>query len=194
MDRKPARITINASLMAILLTVIAGAASGEEIAGIEFPATWDVDGQTLVLNGAGVREYGVFGIDVYAAALYLPEPMRDALAILKHSDPKLVHMHAFRAASAEDTARAWKPYLSDNCRADCVYPRKQARLFLNRLPETVEGDTQTYVFTGNRVEMLRNGRFIDAIEGGGFARLLLSTWIGEAPSTEALKDALLGGH
>jgi hypothetical protein len=190
MDRKSASAPMKAVLIGLLL--VAGVVRGVEVGGVEFPETWTADGQTLMLNGAGVREYGVFGIDVYAAALYLLEPMHDARAVLTHPGPKVLHMHALRSASAADTARAWAPYLRDNCQAACNYPARQARRFLSMLPDMVAGETQTYVFENDRVEMLRNGRSSGTIEGGGFARLLLSTWIGEAPTTEALKAALLG--
>lgn len=192
MARKPTRVALRLNLVAAALAATAGAAVGEEIAGVEFPETWNVSGRTLALNGTGIREYGVFGIDVYAAGLYLPAAMRDAMSVLNHRGAKVLHMHAFRDASAEDTAHAWAPYLRDNCRAKCVYPKKQARQFLRMLPETTAGETQTYIFTGDRVEMLRDGRSLGTIEGNGFARLLLATWFGNSPSSETLKQALLG--
>lgn len=175
-----------------LLLAVSGSAAAVKVGEAEFPETWVADGETLVLNGAGIREYGVFGIDVYVAALYLPELMQDATAILDHPGPKVLHMHVLRGASAEVTSRAWEPYLRNNCGGDCEYPARHAKQFLNLLPATVEGETQTYVFTDDRLEMLRDGEFLSTMAGGGFARLLLSTWIGAAPSTEALKAALLG--
>ena len=64
--------------LALLLALPVQAA---DVAGVNFPESRDVVGKTLVLNGAGVREYGMFGIDVYAAALYLPF---DGYALLRH--------------------------------------------------------------------------------------------------------------
>lgn len=42
---------------------------------VRFPAEWTLDdGQTLQLNGAGLRAYGLLRFKVYVAGLYLPTP------------------------------------------------------------------------------------------------------------------------
>ena len=45
----------------LLAAAVAGAVT---VAGVELPDDWTVDGQRLVLNGAGTREYGPLAIDV----------------------------------------------------------------------------------------------------------------------------------
>ena len=39
--------------------------------GVQLPATLQVDGKSLQLNGFGLRTYSLLGIHIYVAALYL---------------------------------------------------------------------------------------------------------------------------
>src|SRR5882672_8064195 len=47
-----------------------------EVAGVKFEPTVQLDGATLLLNGAGVRTRAIF--KVYAAGLYVPQKSTDA--------------------------------------------------------------------------------------------------------------------
>lgn len=177
---------------ALLLALIALPAHAVEVGGVSLPDSWPLPGQTLVLNGAGVREYGWFGIDVYAAALYLPVRMNDAETVLASAGPKVLSLHVLHGASVADTVAAWAPYFTANCAAPCTLPKAQVEAFNALAPSTQKGDVETYLFEGDAVTITHNGQRVGRIEGGGFARLLLSTWIGAAPTTAALRAALLG--
>lgn len=177
---------------ASLFLLLAAPAWGVDVAGATLPDSWSVQGRTLLLNGAGLREHGVLRLDVYAAALYLPARSGDAAAILASGEPRVLHMKFLRDVSRDDTLRAWDHYLSSNCPAPCIAPRREIEAFKALVPASVAGDTQTYIFSATGVEMLANGRPLGRVEGAAFARLLLSTWIGAAPTAPELKAALLG--
>ena len=174
----------------LLLALPVGAV---DLAGVKLPDQWTQDGHTLVLNGAGVREYGFFGFDVYAAGLYLPSRQRQVQAVLDAPGPKLLVLHLFHGATPEDTIKAWQPYFAGNCAAPCQLPRAQIEAFNALIPPTQKGDVQSYWFENDTVTIVHNGRMLGRVEGGGFARVLLSTWIGAVPTTQDLKRALLGG-
>lgn len=159
----------------------------------QFPDTYALDGQALLRNGAGVRTYGVFNIQVYNAALYLPAREPHAQAVLDADTPKVVQMHFLRSASQEDTRAAWQHYLEANCRAPCVWPEAGVRQFSALLPATVQGESQTFVFRESGLEVLRNGQTLGRVADRHLARLVLATWLGDVPTTPALKRALLGG-
>lgn len=180
--------------LALTLCWAAGAAAAAEVAGVDFPDEQIMAGQRLLLNGAGVREYGWIGLDIYAAGLYLPVRSTDAAAVLDMAGPKLLVMHLFHGASHEDAVKAWAPYFEGNCKPPCALPRTQLDAFNALLPGTQKGDVQIYLFEGDAVTLTHNGRTLGRIEGAGFARLLLATWIGQMPTTENLKRALLGAY
>jgi hypothetical protein len=156
------------------------------------PDQWTLDGGTLMLNGAGPREYGFLRIKVYVAALYVAKRDNSSAAVLDAKTPKVLHTRFLRDVDLKDTLAAWDYYFDQNCKADCTLPKAQIEAFKKIVPVTVAGETQTYLFRADGVELLRNDKSLGVIPGGDFARLLLSTWIGEVPTTPALKKALLG--
>ena len=178
--------------MALMLALLAQPALAVEVGGEQFPDSWSAGEQALVLNGAGVREYGWLRIDVYAAALYLPARMSDAEAVLASPGPKVLSLKLLHGAAAKDTVEAWAPYFAGNCQAPCTLPKAQIEAFNALVPLTQKGDVETYAFEGDAVTISHDGKVLGRVAGGGFARLLLSTWIGAMPTTPELKSALLG--
>lgn len=159
---------------------------------VRFPAEWTLDdGQTLQLNGAGLRAYGLLRFKVYVAGLYLPTPSRDAEAVLQMDGPRLVHMVFLRDGKQADTVKAWEVYLQKNCPAPCTIPEAARQQFQSLLPETVRGESQTYAFTAEGLRIYRQGRLLGQIEDADFARLVLATWLGDVPTTPQLKAAML---
>ena len=169
------------------------AAHALQVGDAVLPDQWAINGRALMLNGAGLREYGFLKIDVYAAALYLSAKMTDERQVLASTAPRVLHMHFFRNVSRDDTLKAWDHYFAENCKFSCSLPQQEIAAFKQLVPETVAGDTQTWVFQAGTAELLRNGISVGRVQGTAFSRLLLSTWIGDVPSTAELKSALLGG-
>jgi hypothetical protein len=156
------------------------------------PDQWTVDGATLVLNGAGPREYGFLKIKVYVAALYVVQRNSSSEGVLDAKTPKVLYTRFLRDVGLKDTLDAWDYYFAQNCTGSCTLPKEQIEAFKALVPVTVAGETQTYLFRADGVELLRNDKSLGVIQGAEFARLLLSTWIGAEPTTPALKKALLG--
>jgi len=165
---------------------------GVQVGKESLPDQWPLDGATLMLNGAGPREYGFLRIKVYVAALYVAKRDSNSAGVLDAKTPKVLHTRFLRDVELKDTLAAWDYYFEQNCKADCTLPKAQIEAFKALVPVTVAGETQTYLFRPDGVELLRNDKSLGKVEGAGFARLLLSTWIGEVPTTPALKKALLG--
>jgi hypothetical protein len=176
-------------------------ASATVVGDATLPDTWALENQTLVLNGAGLREYGFLRIAVYAGALYLPARETDAAKILRGTAPKVIHMKMLRRVSREDSVEAWTHYLKANCTAQSISacdkesPAFKAALtaFQSATPETNVDDTQTFIFRDGQATWLRNGKPVATFRDAAFTRALLACWIGDVPTTTALKAALLGG-
>ena len=156
-----------------------------------FPETRSVLGATLRLNGAGVRTATVFRVDVYAAALYLEQPGGAADSILRSTQRKLVEIRALRDVGAGDIGDAWRKAFATNCQAPCRMPDDVAAFLAAVRPSRV-GQATTYVFGPEGVSVLLDGAPAGSY-GPAFAPLLLATFIGPSPPTEALKRALLRG-
>ena len=174
-----------------VLALLSGPAGAVEVAGVAFPDTRTVAGATLRLNGAGVRLYSVFRVNVYAAGLYLEQPGTSADAILRSPQRKLIEVRALRAVAADDIQAAWRASFEANCKPPCRIPDDAARFTAAVRPSAV-GDANTYLFGPGGVQVMVNNQAAGTY-GAEFGQLLLYTFIGPSPPTEALKRALLGG-
>src|SRR5262245_32974238 len=95
------RAFARAAVLSLLLPVAAGAL---EVAGVNFPATVQVDGKTLTLNGAGIRTR--FFFKVYAMGLYLEQPSTDGSAILAADSVRRAELHMLRSVPAAEMGDA----------------------------------------------------------------------------------------
>ena len=95
--------------LAILISLPAFAA---EIAGVKIEDSTTVNGQKLVLNGAGLRKK--FFVKVYAGALYLPARQGNAAAVLASDEPRRMAMHFVYSVSKDQMCDAWSEGLEAN--------------------------------------------------------------------------------
>lgn len=182
---------LNRAVLALSL-FLAVPAMGAELNGVVMPDVREVQGRQLTLNGIGSRIYSIFRVPVYVAGLYLEQRSSDPAAILKSPATKLVHMQALYSAGRDDIVDAWRTSFRDACRPPCSLPVQQIEAFYGLMTDVRAGDTHTFIFEPDRVDVLMNNRALGSIAGGGFSELLLGTWIGAAPPTPELKQALLG--
>ncbi len=179
------------ALACLLLSELAMAL---EVEGVELPDKVTVAGETLVLNGAGVRSR--FFFDIYVGALYLSQPAGDAEAVLAMAGPKRVMMHfLYDEIEREQLVEAWndgfRSNLSDRERAGLGNELEQ----FNALFETVhEGDRVVLDYVpGEGTHVSLNGERQGTVEGEEFARAWLRIFIGDEPEDSSLKRGMLGG-
>lgn len=160
----------------------------------DFPSTWQVGKTTLQRNGTGIREYGFFKIDGYAAALYLTEPSDDAEAILDSDQPKAVHMRYLRGGGdVDDARRVWREAIDANCpQAHCKLDPEAVEAFLATVAPARKGHTETMEFDHDLMRYRIDGTEVVTVTDATLRRVLLATWIGDSPPTEKLKRGLLG--
>lgn len=159
----------------------------------EFPSTWQVGQETLVLNGAGRRVFSFLKVQIYSAALYLPSRESDSAAILASDSTKVMAVRMLRGGGVKPIRDGWEESFKANCIAPCLYPAAEVQRFLDAVPAAVEGADKIFVFhRGGRVEISHRGRPWMEFRNPEFSRLLLATWLGPSPPTPELKVALLG--
>ncbi len=172
----------SAFALAVLLA-LCDAVQAAELDGVTMPPTRESAGRTMRLNGMGVRLYSVFRVRVYVASLYLTAPAHDAEAVMASAAPKLIAVRYLRDIGQADAHAAWRHYFDANCLAPCPVQATSVERFLALTP----------AIAADRLQVALNGRTLGAVPDGAFARLLLATFIGTQPTSEALKRALLGG-
>ena len=154
-----------------------------------------LDGTELVLNGAGLRNF--LFLDVYAVALYLPRRQTDADDVLRHDLPRRVSITFLREVSTERDVEYLLDSLRENNTPEELAPmRERIEQFLGLIRaegtlakgSVVQLDYLPRV--GTRVWL--NQRHVGTVPGADFNRAVLKIWLGERPTQESLKRALLG--
>ena len=149
--------------------------------------------QRLILNGAGVRKK--FFVSVYVAALYLPQPQRDAQALLQSPPANRVLMHFVHSKVAKHKMdEAWREGFANNLEAsDLVAVTDRLERFVALFGDMLEGDRVLLDYRpAAGTTVIINGESRATIEGADFNAALLGVWLGDEPVSDALKNALVG--
>lgn len=174
-------------------------AQAKEIEGQKFEPTVQVGGQTLHLNGVGLRKRAIF--KVYAAGLYVPAvPTKsgNAAAIINETGPRRMALRMLRDVDADSFIGA----LTDGLKANvgdtqfmALKPQTDALVAtLKSVGEVKKGDAIDFDYTSDGTRVLVNGQPRGAaIPGAEFYAAVLRIWIGDKPADQDLKAGLLGG-
>jgi len=192
--RRPACFARVASIcLAMAFAYGQALADQRTVANLESRAS--LEGVDLVLNGAGLRNF--LFLDVYVMALYLPKRLSDANAVLKQDLPRSVRITLLRDVSAErDVGFLMAGLEANNTPEELAAIQVQLEQFLRmiRAMGTIaKGSVLQLDYlpnVGTRVWL--NQRLLNTVPGAAFNRSVLKIWLGEQPTQENLKKALLG--
>lgn len=189
---RPILAGIRVRLWAVLVALLSGGVAPAAACEASFPGAVEAAGTSLAINGQGWRIVSPWGIRAYAAALYQPSITTDPSEALRLGRPWAVEMVYCREAPAAAIREAWSKSLRANCVADCLLDGGAADAFLATLRDARPQARWRFLFDGRQVAVLDGGVSRGVVVGPPFARALLATWIGQAPPTTELRNALLG--
>lgn len=179
---------------ALLCAGSAVAAVANQCDGVSFPEHVQVSGETLTLNGLGLRRATIFGIKVYVGALYVAHPTADAQAILASPDPIEVQLRFVFHVTAGQLRKAWREGFAKSAPGELR--RLQSRIAqLNGWMRGVgSGQRMTFLrIPGVGIQYSLDGAVQGTIPGDDFARAFLAIWLGSSPPSQALRAGILGG-
>jgi len=175
----------------LLALLLAHPASARELAGVTLPDTVSLGGQTLQLNGMGLREY--FFIDIYVGGMYLPARTTSDVQAIQADVPKRMVMHfIFKEVTAEQMVDTFRQGLAANPEAQAMGERAE------RLYAVMEGcragdEVVLDYVPGQGLTITLKGQVKDTIPGADFMRAVWTLFIGPVPPSKKLKAGLLGG-
>jgi hypothetical protein len=179
-----------ALVLSLLCVAPAGAAT---LAGVTLPDRTDAAGQSLALNGMGLRKK--FVIKVYVGGLYLAQKQKDAGRVLAADQPRQMVMHFLYDVSKQQMCDAWNEGLEANVPNAGAEVKQAFGTLCTWMEDLPKGNRLVLTYVpgeGTRVEA--NGKVKGTLPGKAVADALLSTWIGPDPGPgEAFKEAVLGG-
>jgi Chalcone isomerase-like len=164
----------------------------KECRGIAFPEQVQVAGQTLTLNGLGVRKATFLKVNVYVAALYATHPSRDAKALIDSTDTQQLALQFVRNVSKDQLTGAWREGFEKVAKDQMATLSARVERLNSWMADIKTGQRLTFTRTNASVQVDVNGVPKGSIEGQDFSRAFLSIWLGDPPNAE-LKAGLLGG-
>lgn len=188
------RWSCHALIVLALVALTAPVALAAEFDGLQLPDQVRVDGQTLLLNGFGLRTYSFLRIPIYIAALYVQHPTTDAATIIRSPETKLLLFRFKRGVTVEQARNAWREGFEKNCLAPCRLDPADVARFLAAIPPMHAGENFSILFTRRGASVTANGRLLGVIPKLSFAEAMLATFFGPEPASTELKLALLDRH
>jgi hypothetical protein len=176
-----------------LISTALPAWGGIDIAGIRIADNYPLAGQSLHLNGAGVRSK--FFVKVYIGALYLAETTSSVEQVLQNPGPKSMQMSIlYEEIEAEKITQGWSDGFAANLSADQLQQLAPRLKQFNALfPALKNGDRIYMDFVPGKGTVVKiNNDMRGRIDGEDFFRALLQVWIGNHPADKNLKSGLLG--
>jgi hypothetical protein len=179
---------------ALVVALISAAVTAEaaNVGGVTLSETATAGGQTLVLNGAGLRKK--LFIKVYTGALYLPSKQTSPERILAADNPRQLVMHFVFDVDKEKIAEAWREGLVANTPGTTPAVKQSFTTLESWMEDMKKGEriVLTYVpGSGTTVEV--KGKVKGVIGDKAVADAILATWIGPKPGPgEDFKKAVLG--
>ncbi len=187
-----------ATTLALALVIgQAQAADAIQIESIHYAPSTELQGHTLVLNGAALRKKLFF--KVYAAGLYVQTPTHNVETVLSETGPARVRLGLLRDVSGESFIEA----LDDGLKAN-LSPEKEKSLAAEldklrsimkligdvKINDLVDFDYSPTVGT----TVNHNGKLIGGPIGGGrdLYNAVLAIWLGENTIDKKLKTGMLG--
>jgi hypothetical protein len=174
--------------MAIALFAIPPRAS----AAAELPATFKVGGEELKLNGSGARTK--YLMRMYVAGLYLPQPSKDAAAIVAANSIMAIRLHI---TSGMVTQEKLVESLNEGFEKSTGGKTEVIRAQIDELRkllaiEIAKGDVIDLAYIpASGVVVAKNGKKLGVVQGIAFKRALFGIWLSDNPADAGLKKAML---
>ncbi|MDX8406152.1 MAG: chalcone isomerase family protein [Mariprofundus sp.] len=180
--------------MMIVLLLLASPAWARDVEGVGLPDSVAVEGQNLILNGAGVRTK--FFFDIYVGALYLRSPVTSTEQVMAAPLPKRVTMNIlYSEVDREKLVDGWTEGFKKNLSAG-AFAELESRLnqFNALFSDARKGDQLLFDFlTDGSTRVVIQSKEAGRIAGADFQQALLKVWLGKKPADSGLKKSLLHG-
>lgn len=178
------------------IAAVSAEAQPVEMEGQKFEPTVQVGGQTLNLNGVGLRRRAIF--KVYVAGLYVPQRSTNAATLINDKGARRVSLRMLRDVDAGSFIDSFNDGLKNNlteAQLTALKPQMDSlTATLKSIGEAKKGDAINFDYTpegGTRISVNGQPRG-DPIPGAEFFSAVLRIWLGEKPADESLKKGMLG--
>ena len=180
--------------LALLLFSTLPSAFPLEIEGVKVPPQSSVNGQSLSLNGAGLRTVTIAFIPIkaYVAAFYTPSPLKSEEAVLASPGPMQFTFTFLKSVSQGQVTDAWQSQIKASMTYNYPGVEKDCAAFVGMFGALAQGGVEMVQLIGSETRIYDSGQLKGTIPGRDFQKAFLSMWFGSNPVQQDLKAALLG--
>ena len=152
------------------------------------------NGDTLLLNGAGLREK--LWVDVYVGSLYLVTKSDNVAEILSAPHASRIQMDfVYKEVGKKKLLKAWKEGFEKNQSKEAIATLKdRIEQFYGYFDKNVVAKDQ-YILDyvpGKGTTVTKNNKVLGLIPGEDFKNALMEIWLGNFPADKGLKKGMLG--
>lgn len=152
------------------------------------------NGETLVLNGMGLREK--LWIDVYVGSLYLGKKANNVAEVLSQPGALRIQMNfIYKEVDSKKLNKAWKEGFEKNQNEQTLNDLKDSiQKFYSFFEENALKD-DLYVIDyvpEQGTSVYKNSTLLGTIEGEEFKNALVEIWLGNSPADKGLRKGMLG--
>ncbi|MCF4102780.1 chalcone isomerase family protein [Gillisia sp. M10.2A] len=177
----------------VALVGLATSSAQTKMAGVTLPNTVNFEGQSLSINGAGVREK--FWMDMYAGALYLDGKSADAKGIINADKPMAIKLHIVSGLiTSQKMIDAVNEGFENSTNGKTSGISKEITTFKNYFSEEIsKNDVFDIVYIPSKgVLVYKNGKQKGTLQGMEFKKALFGIWLSDKPADKDLKKGMLG--
>lgn len=184
--------------LALGATVLAGSALAQSttLAGVTYNSALELQGRSLLLNGAGIRYKAVF--QVYTAGLYLEKNVQTTTAIAALQGPKRLSLTMLREVKSGELGRLFMRGMEENIDkasfSKLLHSVARMSQIFSDYKNLQPGDqiTMDWIPGTGTVITVKGKVQGEPFEDPVFFQALTGIWLGEQPADWKLKEALLG--
>lgn len=177
-------------LMAGCLLLLSGNAWALKVYDINLPETTTVSGQTLQLNGYGLRKK--FFFKIYLGSLYTGKKGTSTEQVLNQPGAKLIRMDfIYHKVEREKIIEAFAEGFEKN--APELAEQSSVKQFLTLFDADFKaGDRVNLTITAAGVSARHNGRELGSVQSTELGRGVLLIYLGKKPADDDMKEGMLG--
>jgi hypothetical protein len=178
--------------MAVIMTT-AMSFGQKTVSGVKVDGKLNVDGDNLVLNGAGVREK--FFMDLYVGSLYTEKKSSNGKEIANADATMAIKLNIISGMITSEKMISAVNEGFENATGKKTAPLKtKIDKFKAFFKEKIsKGDVFLITYSAKEgVTVYKNGTKKGTIDGLDFKKALFGIWLGDKPADDDLKDGMLG--
>ncbi len=178
-------------ILLAILSLLVQPALAVEVAGVELPGNVEIAGQTLQLNGYGIRKK--FFFKIYVGSLYTARKASSTAQVLDDSGGKLIRMNfLYSKVEKEKIVGGFAKGIEKN--SPELQDDPAVKTFLAWFDaDFVEGDQVDLAMAADaKVSASHNGRVLGTIQSPNLVKALLLIYLGKNPADDDMKAGMLG--